>query len=149
MAARGSGRGTGMRGGMDTTRTAHSHLVGFYGTSRNEEERRVENREMRNTNSHWGYRDPTDPYNSSYSLTPNYTLYERLDQMAEIMRSQQEAISKFLKENEGMKSTVDAVKQEIGSLRQELAEIKSDSTPSSSGATPSSHKLDTKLTVST
>ena len=69
--------------------------------------------------------------------------------MATMMSCQQEAILKFLKENEGLKSTLDTVKEEIGSLQKELAEITSDAAPLSSATTPLSHKLDTKFTVST
>ena len=149
--APGRGSGRDMRRDMDTIRTSHSHLVGFYGNSRNEEERRGENWSWEmNTNSYSGYRGSyTDPNSSSYSATANYGLYKQLNQMATMLSCQQEAISKFLKENEGINSTLDTVKKEIGLLRKELAEITSDAAPISSATIPLSHKLDTKLTVST
>lgn len=138
-----------MRRDVDTIRTSHSHLVGFYG-ARNDEELPGESRSWEmNPNSHRGYHSRGSYADPNSSITANDGLYKRLDQMATMMRSQQDAISKFLKENEGMKSTVDALKEEIGSMRKELAEIKSDTTSASITTTPSSHKLDTKLTVST
>ena len=44
-----------------------------------------------------------DPNSLSYSVIPNYGLFKQFDQMATMMSCQQEAISKFLKENEGIK----------------------------------------------
>ena len=77
---------------MDTIQTSHSydHLVGFYGNSRNEEFHGQNRSWEMNMGSYRGYGDP------NYSITGSNGLYKQLDQMATMMRSQQEAISKFL-----------------------------------------------------
>ena len=60
------------------------------------------------TNSYSGYKNSyADPNSTSYSSTENYRLYMQLDQLAFMVRSQQESIWKFLRN----KSTVDAVKR--------------------------------------
>jgi len=91
-----------MWGGMDMTRTSHSHLVRFYGTSRNEEERRGENRprEM-NTDNHGGYRDSyADTYNSSYSKL--HTMNDS-SKWLQWWGASKKRYRNFLKENEGLR----------------------------------------------
>ena len=80
------------------------------------------------------------------------SLLERLDQMTAIMRSQQEALSQFARENEAMKVSMDEMKEEVVCLRKEVAEMKAcDVEVTASIKAPGNladSRLDTNLTVS-
>ena len=113
-------------GGQEIPR---SHLVGFFGAENQRE-------------SHG-----TSSGSHEFSVTPS-RLCDEVAQLTEMVRRKQEALTKFLKENEELKTSINDVKSEIKTLRKELAEKSDDNTSSSSGAAKRSCKLDTKLTVS-
>ncbi|XP_065892754.1 uncharacterized protein [Dysidea avara] len=112
-------------GGQEIPR---SHLVGFFGAENQRE-------------SHG-----TSSGSHEFSVTPS-RLCDEVAQLTEMVRRKQEALTKFLKENEELKTSINDVKSEIKTLRKELAEKSDDNTSSSSGAAKRSCKLDTKLTL--
>ena len=77
----------------------------------------------------------------------------KLDQMAAMMQSQQEALSKFAMDNQALRMTVEALKEEVGSMREEIANLQSagqeGTTPDEALASSNDERLDTNLSVST
>ncbi|XP_065914610.1 uncharacterized protein [Dysidea avara] len=99
----------------------NSHLVGFYARSRQEQH--------------------SEPVTSA--------IEGKLDQMAAMMQSQQEALSKFAMDNQALRMTVEALKEEVGSMREEIANLQSagqeDTTPDEALASSNDERLDTNL----
>ncbi|XP_065894865.1 uncharacterized protein [Dysidea avara] len=73
----------------------------------------------------------------------------KLDQMAAMMQSQQEALSKFAMDNQALRMTVEALKEEVGSMREEIANLQSagqeGTTPDEALASSNDERLDTNL----
>ena len=103
----------------------NSHSVGFYVRSRQEQH--------------------SEPVTSA--------IEGKLDQMAAMMQSQQEALSKFAMDNQALRMTVEALKEEVGSMREEIANLQSagqeGTTPDEALASSNDERLDTNLSVST
>ncbi|XP_065902195.1 uncharacterized protein [Dysidea avara] len=99
----------------------NSHLVGFYARSRQEQH--------------------SEPVTSA--------IEGKLDQMAAMMQSQQEALSKFAMDNQALRMTVEALKEEVGSMREEIANLQSagqeGTTPDEALASSNDERLDTNL----
>ncbi|XP_065892970.1 uncharacterized protein [Dysidea avara] len=98
----------------------NSHLVGFYARSRQEQH--------------------SEPVTSA--------IEGKLDQMAAMMQSQQEALSKFVMDNQALRMTVEVLK-EVGSMREEIANLQSadqeGTTPDEALASSNDERLDTNL----
>ncbi|XP_065894361.1 uncharacterized protein [Dysidea avara] len=99
----------------------NSHLVGFYARSRQEQH--------------------SEPVTSA--------IEGKLDQMAAMMQSQQEALSKFAMDNQALRMTVEALKEEVGSMREEITNLQSagqeGTTPDEALASSNDERLDTNL----
>ena len=104
--------------------TPRSHLVGFYGD---------------------GPRH-SRPENVSEPLAP--VLHARLDEMATMMRSQQAALTKFAKDNESLRATIEEMKEETGTMHKEIIELKSTEETSTAGGNSGECHRDTTLAVS-